>query len=246
MNQAHDYDALMQHAHPGGTPALPPAGHGHLPPHMAMTHGHPAPGHPMAGPAPAPLTAHDFHSALSGLHREMAQMRDEHRHARSNHHAAPYEARRADGEYDHRRGRREQERHHQERDLDRDHHEHPHVFHGKKRKFPVGFNVQTPIAAGQLQEIEVKPQVKFQGFRLAVSPSIARFFNIVDIKVGKDSQLAATGEMPAEAFSALAVGALMELDQAPPGIVITLIVHNTDTNPQNFGAVLYGDVMEDN
>ncbi len=81
--------------------------------------------------------------------------------------------------------------------------------------------------------------------RLAVAPSNARSFNIVDIKVGKDSQLAATGEMPAEAFSALAVGVRMELDTAQPGIVIVLIVRNTDTSTQDFNAVLYGTVFED-
>jgi hypothetical protein len=36
----------------------------------------------------------------------------------------------------------------------------------------------------------------------------------------------------------------MELDCAPPGIVITLIVHNVDTAAQDFGAVLYGEVEE--
>ena len=51
--------------------------------------------------------------------------------------------------------------------------------------------------------------------------------------------------MPAEAFSALAVGVRMELDTAQPGIVVVLIVRNTDTTPQDFNAVLYGTVFED-
>jgi hypothetical protein len=116
--------------------------------------------------------------------------------------------------------------------------------HEKRRHFPIGFT-QTAIAPGTVAEIEVKPQVLFRGERLAVAPSNARSFNIVDIKVGKDSQLAATGEMPAEAFSALAVGVRMELDTAQPGIVIVLIVRNTDTSAQDFNAVLYGTVFED-
>ena len=116
--------------------------------------------------------------------------------------------------------------------------------HEKRRHFPIGFT-HTQIAPGQVAEVEVKPQVLFRGERLAVAPSNARSFNIVDIKVGKDSQLAATGEMPAEAFSALAVGVRMELDTAQPGIVVVLIVRNTDTAPQDFNAVLYGTVFED-
>jgi hypothetical protein len=116
--------------------------------------------------------------------------------------------------------------------------------HEKRRHFPIGFT-HAQIPPGQVAEVEVKPQVLFRGERLAVAPSNARSFNIVDIKVGKDSQLAATGEMPAEAFSALAVGVRMELDTAQPGIVVVLIVRNVDTTPQDFNAVLYGTVFED-
>jgi hypothetical protein len=87
--------------------------------------------------------------------------------------------------------------------------------------------------------------VLFRGERLAIAPSIARFFNVVDIKVGKNSQLAATGEMSGEAFSADAVGVRMELDTAQPGIVITLRVENTDNDvARDFKAVLYGTVLD--
>jgi hypothetical protein len=73
----------------------------------------------------------------------------------------------------------------------------------------------------------------------------APFFIINDIKVGKDSQLAASGNLPAEAFSNLSVGVRMELDTAEPGIVITLTVTNADTTgPHDFRAVLYGTVLD--
>ncbi|CAN5866185.1 hypothetical protein BH11MYX4_BH11MYX4_58400 [soil metagenome] len=113
----------------------------------------------------------------------------------------------------------------------------------RARQFPIGF-VKTTIGPGAVEDIEVKPQVHFRGERLAVAPSIARFFSVVDIKVGKDSQLAAAGEMPAESFSALAVGVRLELDTAQPGIVIIIKVRNTDAAPHNFEAVLYGTVLE--
>ena len=100
------------------------------------------------------------------------------------------------------------------------------------------------VAPGAATDIEVKPQVLFRGERLAVAPSIARYFDVIDIKVGKDSQLAATGEMPAESFSALAVGVRLELDTASPGITLTITVRNIDTSPQDFKAVLYGTVLE--
>jgi hypothetical protein len=112
-----------------------------------------------------------------------------------------------------------------------------------ERQFPVGF-IRENIAPGDEDDIEVKPQVYFRGERLALPPTIARFFDILDIKVGKDSQLAATGSMPGESFSALSVGVRMELDTAKPGIVITLRVKNVDTVAHDFKAVLYGAVLE--
>ncbi len=113
----------------------------------------------------------------------------------------------------------------------------------RSRDFPVGFSALN-VQPGTPAEIEVKPQVLFKGKRLAVAPTIAKEFVIVDIKVGKNSQLAATGEMTAEAFSALAVGTQMELDTASPGITITLSVRNISIIPHNFYAVLYGAVLE--
>jgi hypothetical protein len=61
---------------------------------------------------------------------------------------------------------------------------HSEPTHEKRRHFPIGFT-QSQIAAGQVAEVEVKPQVLFRGERLAVAPSNARSFSIVDIKVGK-------------------------------------------------------------
>jgi hypothetical protein len=246
MTQGHnhpDYDALMHHPH-GASLA-------HAPPHPAHTlAGHAA--HPAAPPPHAMVPVHEVHSLLHGIRGEMAQMR-EHQQRQAHlpppvaHFPSHHEARHEYEERERReRGeRREHRQHHNEPDYaaPRRARQRPAPGPLKIREFPVGF-VQDGIAAGANAEIEVKPQVRFQGHRLAVKASVARYFNIVDIKVGKDSQLAATGEMPAEAFSSLAVGTQMELDCAPPGIVITLIVHNVDTATHDFGAVLYGEVEE--
>lgn len=113
----------------------------------------------------------------------------------------------------------------------------------RQRDFPIGFT-RLSVPPGDPIEIEVKPQVLFKGKRLAVGHTNARAFVIIDIKVGKNSQLAATGEMGAEAFSALAVGTQMELDTAAPGITITLRLRNISGAAEHFFAVLYGAVME--
>ena len=150
----------------------------------------------------------------------------------------------------------EQQQHH--RPHHNEHHRHEEVRHREEgprrrrlvseeptneRQFPIGF-IRENIAPNNEEDIEVKPQVYFRGERLAIPPTIARYFDILDIKVGKDSQLAATGTMPGESFSALAVGVRMELDTAKPGIVITIRVRNVDTLPHDFKAVMYGAVLE--
>lgn len=121
------------------------------------------------------------------------------------------------------------------------------------RQFPIGFIADVP--PGQTVNIEAKPQVLFRGERLAVATSNAHWFHIVDIKVGAIGQLAASGEMPAEAFAATTVGTRMELDTAQPGIVIVITVRNIrppipalppgESDPSNtFKAVLYGTVLK--
>jgi hypothetical protein len=114
------------------------------------------------------------------------------------------------------------------------------------RAFPIGFAAVGAFAvgAGLQAEIDQKPQVLYRGERLAVPASLVGNFDFNDLKVGKDSQLAAAGIMPTECFSNLSVGVRMELDTAEPGILISLFVTNNAATPQNFQAVLYGTVIE--
>jgi hypothetical protein len=113
------------------------------------------------------------------------------------------------------------------------------------REFPIGFESSTGIAAGGAATVEVKPQVYYRGERLAVAASIAAGFDLTDIKVGKDSQLAASGNLPCECFSNVSVGVRMMLDTAEPGIVIDLLVVNTTAaSTLTFKAVLYGTVID--
>jgi hypothetical protein len=111
------------------------------------------------------------------------------------------------------------------------------------REFPIGF--YETVEAAQTDQIESKPQVMYRGERLAVPSSIVGDFDIADIKVGKDSQLAADGNLPGECFSNLSVGVRMVLDTAEPGILIVISAVNTDQNNEHdFKACLFGTVIE--
>jgi hypothetical protein len=116
-----------------------------------------------------------------------------------------------------------------------------------ERQFPIGFlsPVNSPVPANSTQTITATPQVIFRSERLAVPNSIVLNFQLVDIKVGKDSQLAAPGNLPTECFSNISIGVRMQLDTAEPGITLTLVAQNTDANnPHAFSSVLYGTVVE--
>jgi hypothetical protein len=123
----------------------------------------------------------------------------------------------------------------------------PHVIEEQPthpREFPIGFS-SASVPANSTQGIETKPQVLFRGERLAIPQSIVVNFDVNDIKVGKDSQLAAPGNLPGECFSNLSIGVRMQLDTAEPGITITLSMFNNDANNAHpFKSCLYGTVIE--
>ncbi len=111
------------------------------------------------------------------------------------------------------------------------------------RHFAVGMR-KGPILPGAVDEVIIQPQVMWRGERLAVAQSNARFFSILDIKVGIDGQLAAGGDLPAECFSSLAVDVRMVLDVAVPGTQIYIKIRNDDAAPQIFAAAFHGSVLE--
>jgi hypothetical protein len=245
----HDYDMLL---HTGGAPPAHPHGHPH-----ALTMGHPAPApHPAHAVQHAPV--HETHVVHDARHPGPTHIVYTHApppvapHPHLVHEAYPYPPQHS-FEHEPHRGYSEHRPHahsHEHRERRHDDDDRPRRRPSKHqtsaediRTFPIGFKM-TGIAGGDVEDIEVKPQVRFQGRRLAIAQSIARYFDIVDIKVGKDSQLAATGELSGEALSALAVDVRVELDPAPPGIVITLSVRNNDAVAHDFRAVLYGLVEE--
>lgn len=115
----------------------------------------------------------------------------------------------------------------------------------KVREYPLGFDsvVSVPALGGSLA-ITARPQVKFRGDRLLVPSDIAGIFVISDIKVGKNSQLAASGAIPGRTFQENAVGIRLGLDTAQVAMDITLLVTNISGAPARFFATLIGTALE--
>lgn len=99
---------------------------------------------------------------------------------------------------------------------------------------------RTTVAAGATVRVEVNPQ-KFQKCdRLIVPSTIAPFFQVDDLDIGKDSQFTSSDGAPAEAFSEVAVGVSLKGRTAGKGTTITLTVTNVSAAPQDFRACIIG------
>lgn len=117
---------------------------------------------------------------------------------------------------------------------------------GEAREFPIGL-IALNVAASATATVQTKPQVLFRGERLMLEAvTTAPNFDLVDVKVGKDSQLAAADfNLFGGAFVPTSVGARMQLDTAEPGILLTLVAQNQDgAAAHNFKSMIFGSVLD--
>lgn len=114
----------------------------------------------------------------------------------------------------------------------------------KARRWHIGFDSETDVLAGATRKITNDPQIIFKGQRLTVPSDFAGSFLIQDIVVGKTSQLAATGAVPARMYQETAFGNEFDLDTAQISQKITLIVENTSLAPTRFTAGMLGIAIE--
>jgi hypothetical protein len=114
----------------------------------------------------------------------------------------------------------------------------------KGRTVPLGFDSETPIDPGQTRRVTARPQVVFKGIRPIVSSDIAGSFLIQDIVIGKNSQFAANGAIPARVFEGNAFGVELDLDTAQISQDIIMIVENISSAPVRFIATLIGKSVE--
>jgi hypothetical protein len=111
------------------------------------------------------------------------------------------------------------------------------------REYALGLGLTT-VAGNSSANINVQPQVVFRPERLVVPSNVAVDFLITDIKVGKNSQLASTGALPALMFTESAFGVRLKMDTAQISMFVTISVTNTNANPKSFAGGLVGPAIE--
>lgn len=114
----------------------------------------------------------------------------------------------------------------------------------KGRHYVLGFDSVANIAAGAALNIVAQPQVIFRPERIVVPASIAPGFLINDFRVGKNSQFASAGAIPAETFSQTAFGVSLKCDTAQVSQLLTIGVQNITGGALRFYCSVVGDAVE--
>jgi hypothetical protein len=113
----------------------------------------------------------------------------------------------------------------------------------KWRETFLGFDEVT-IPAGASVDVIQQPQVVFRGERLVIPSDIGGQIQLLDVRVGKNSQLAGVGSSPGRTFDEKGQGVRLKMDTAQISQQIVLRVRNTGGAPVVFTATLIGASLE--
>lgn len=114
----------------------------------------------------------------------------------------------------------------------------------KSRQYVLGMDSVVTVAAGATINITAQPQVVFRPERLVISSAIATSFLLNDFKVGKNSQFASSGAVPADAFAPTAFGVMLKCDTAQISNTLTMNVTNISAGALRFLASVFGEAVE--
>jgi len=113
----------------------------------------------------------------------------------------------------------------------------------KSREYILGFD-STAVPGSTSANITKRPQVIFRPERVVIPSAVGVDFQVVDIKVGKNSQFSASGEVPAVVFAETSFGVRLKMDTAQVSMDVTISVRNTNAAQRNFTAAIIGPAVE--
>lgn len=114
----------------------------------------------------------------------------------------------------------------------------------RERRYPLGF-VPTTLPASTTALVPAAPQNLFRAERLVIPSDIAFDIGVVDVKVGNQSQLVQSVEVPAAMFSEVAIDTHVHFDTAEVGNQISIQARNKLTSgPVDFTAAMVGSLAK--
>jgi hypothetical protein len=102
---------------------------------------------------------------------------------------------------------------------------------------------RTVVATTVTTTVTAFPQRPFQTERFIFASSVAASFTVDELKVGQESMLVQTGQIPAELFSQLGVGVRLRGYIARPGVTITLTCTNISGGNATISAAIIGPAL---
>ncbi len=114
------------------------------------------------------------------------------------------------------------------------------------RRFPLGGFRRNVTAALPTATITNAPQIPFRGERLIVPSNIGVDFDIVDVKVGNQSEFVAAGSIPALVFSEQGFDCGLRADTAYIAMTIAILVQNLAALDKDFAAAIIGTAVKGN
>jgi len=111
------------------------------------------------------------------------------------------------------------------------------------RRYVLGF-VPTAIAAATTSQIPAAPQNLFRPERLVIPSDIAFDFGVADVKVGNQSQLVQSVEVPGALFSEVAIDTQVTFDTAEVGNQISVNARNKSGGSLEFTAGALGTIAK--
>lgn len=113
----------------------------------------------------------------------------------------------------------------------------------KAREYILGFD-STAVPGSTSANITKRPQVIFRPERVVIPSAVGVDFQVVDIKIGKNSQFTASGEVPAVVFAETSFGVRLKMDTCQVSMDVTISVRNTNAAQRNFTAAIIGPAVE--
>jgi hypothetical protein len=102
---------------------------------------------------------------------------------------------------------------------------------------------RTLVTAGTTATILARPQRTFRTERFVVDSTIAAFFTIEELTIGRESMFVESGSIPAQVFAEVGVGVRLAGYTANLGNEITIKVSNIDAADHTFGAAIIGSAV---
>jgi hypothetical protein len=113
----------------------------------------------------------------------------------------------------------------------------------RRRRYPLGF-VPTDILTATTELIPAAPQNLYRPERLVIPSDISFDIGVRDIKVGNQSQLVQSVEVPGAIFSEVAIDTDVAFDTAEVGNQVSVDARNKSGATVEFSAALIGTVAK--